>query len=84
MNATVEDSLMSKIRTLSPEQLAEVESFVEFLAAKARKRGALERLLAVAPALEAAGASPMSETQIAEEIAAARAERRAHQSSSTS
>jgi hypothetical protein len=52
---TVEQSLMSKIRTLSPQQVAEVEDFVEFLATKARKRSALDRLLAIAPALEAAG-----------------------------
>ena len=49
MNATVEQSLMSKIRTLSPQQVAEVEDFVEFLAAKAKKRAALDRLLAIAP-----------------------------------
>lgn len=84
MNATVEQSLLSKIRTLSPQQVAEVEDFVEFLATKARKRSALDRLLAIAPALEAAGAAPMSEDEIAAEIDAARAERRARQAASTS
>ncbi len=79
MNATVEQSLISKIRTLSPQQVAEVEDFVEFLAAKAKKRAALDRLLAMAPALEAAGAEPMSEDEIAAEIEAAREERRARQ-----
>ena len=79
MNTTVEQSLMSKIRTLSPQQLAEVEDFVEFLATKARKRSALDRLLAIAPALEGAGAAPMSEDEIAAEVDAARAERRARQ-----
>ena len=68
MNATVEQSLMSKIRTLSPQQVAEVEDFVEFLATKARKRGALDRLLAIAPALEAAGTTPEGEAEIAAEI----------------
>jgi hypothetical protein len=77
MNATVEQSLMSKIKTLSPQQLAEVEDFVEFLAAKSRRRAALDRLLAIAPALEAAGVEPMSEDEIAAEVKAARAERRA-------
>lgn len=75
MNLTVEQSLMSKIQTLSPQQVAEVEDFVEFLSARARKRGALDRLLAMAPALEAAGATPMSEEQIAAEVDAARATR---------
>jgi sensor domain CHASE-containing protein len=84
MNATIEQSLMPKIRTLTPQQLAEVEDFVEFLAAKASKRSALDRLLAIAPALEAAGTAPMNEDEIAAEIDAARAERRARQSASTS
>ena len=79
LNATVEQTLISKIRMLSPQQVAEVEDFVEFLAAKINKRAALDRLLAIAPALEAAGAEQMSEDEIAAEVAAARAERRGHE-----
>ncbi len=77
MNAIVEQALISKIRTLSPQQVAEVEDFVEFLATKAARRTALDRLLAIAPALEAAGVEPMSEEEIAAEVKTARAERRA-------
>ncbi len=77
MNAIVEQALISKIRTLSPQQVAEVEDFVEFLAAKAVRRTALDRLLTIAPALEAAGVEPMSEEEIAAEVKTARAERRA-------
>ncbi|MFM8952282.1 MAG: DUF2281 domain-containing protein [Planctomycetaceae bacterium] len=84
MNAAGEQILISKIRTLSPQQVSEVEDFVEFLTARARKRSALERLLAIAPALEAAGVAPMSEDEIAAEIKAARAERRARPPSSIS
>jgi hypothetical protein len=84
MNAAAEQILVSKIRTLSPQQVSEVEDFVEFLTAKARKRSALDRLLAIAPALQAAGVAPMSEDEIAAEINAARAERRARQPSSIS
>jgi hypothetical protein len=84
MNATVEQSLISKIKTLSPQQLAEVEDFVEFLAAKSKRRAALDRLLAIAPALEAAGVEPMSEEEIAAEVKAARAERRAREQASAS
>ena len=84
MNATVEQSLMSKIRTLSPQQVAEVEDFVEFLATKVRKRRALDRLLAIAPALEAAGAAPMNEDDIAAEVDAVRAERCVREAGSTS
>ena len=84
MNATIEQALMSKIRTLTPQQVAEVEDFVEFLAAKSRKNAAIDRLLAIAPALEAAGVPPMSEDEIVEEIRAARAERRARQAAEAS
>jgi len=84
MNAAAEKSLMSKIRDLSPQQVAEVEEFVEFLASRARKRTSLDKLLAVAPALEAAGVAPMNEEEIAIEVDAARAERRARQSAAVS
>jgi hypothetical protein len=77
MNANVEQALISKLRTLSPQQVAEVEDFVEFLAGKARKLQALDRLLAIAPALEAAGVAPMTEEEVAAEVKAARTERRA-------
>jgi hypothetical protein len=40
----------AKIRTLTPQQMAEVDDFVEFLAAKSRKNAALDRLLAIASA----------------------------------
>lgn len=79
MNATVEQVLISKLRSLSPQQVAEVEDFVEFLAAKSRKRTALDRLLAIAPALEAVGMAPMSEDEIAAEVKAARVELRSRE-----
>ena len=88
MNAIVEQALVSKIRTLSPRQLADVDDFVEFLAARSKKSAALDRLLAIAPALEVAGAEPMSEDEIAAEvkaeIKASRAERRALQAAKDS
>ena len=79
MNAIVEQKLISKIKALTPQQLAEVEDFVEFLSAKARKLAAFDRILSVAPALEAAGVAPMSEDEIAAEVKAAREQRRARQ-----
>lgn len=79
MNATTEQRLILKIRTLSPQQVAEVEDFVEFLAGKALKRAALDRLLAMAPALEAAGNTPLSEKEITAEVEAARRERQTRQ-----
>jgi hypothetical protein len=76
MNAQAEQ-LLEKLQALPPERRAEVEDFVDFLAAKARKQAAFDRLLAIAPALAAAGARPMTEDEINAEIKAARAERRA-------
>jgi hypothetical protein len=72
-----EQALLDKLKALPPQQRAEVEDFVDFLTAKARKRAAIDRLLAIAPALEAAGVEPMSDEEINAEIKAARAERRA-------
>jgi len=70
MNRAIEQPVMSKIRTLSPQQVAEVQDFAEFLAAKARKRTAMDRLPDTMPSLEAAGAEPLRE----EEIEAVRSE----------
>jgi len=77
MNAVIERRLLSKIKALSPPQVAQVEDFVEFLAAKSARRAALGRLLAMAPAIEAAGAEPVSEEDIAAEVKAARRARKA-------
>jgi hypothetical protein len=72
-----DDVLIETLKSLPAQQRAQVEDFVEFLAAKTKKRAAWDRLLAIAPALEAAGVEPMSEEEVAAEIKAARAERRA-------
>ena len=77
MNAVIEQRLLAKLKTLSPPQVAQVEDFVEFLAAKSRRRAAFDQLLAIAPALEAAGAEPLSEEEVAAEIKAARQARNA-------
>lgn len=77
MNARSDEALIEKLKSLPLEQRAEVEDFVDFLAAKSRRRSALDRLLAIAPALEAAGIEPMSEEEIDAEVKAVRAARRA-------
>ncbi|MDR2216116.1 MAG: DUF2281 domain-containing protein [Nevskiaceae bacterium] len=82
MNARRDDLLIQKLRNLPSPQRAEVEDFVDFLAAKTQKRAAFDRLLAIAPTLQAAGAEPLSEEDIAAEIQVARAERRAHRQKS--
>ena len=68
-------ALIDKIDALPPAQRAEVEDFVDFIATRARRLAALDRLLAIAPALDAAGAPPVSEEEILTEVQAARAER---------
>ena len=73
-------ALIEKIEALPPERIAEVEDFVDFIAAKERRLAALDRLLAIAPALEAAGVPPMTEDEIRAEVAAVRAARRARNS----
>jgi hypothetical protein len=60
-----------------------VEDFVDFLAAKAKRFAALDRLLSIPPALEAAGIPPMTEDDIDAEIKAARAERRSRNQGKT-
>ncbi len=75
MNAVVEQGLIDRIRTLSPQQVIEVDDFIEFLASKSKRSTALDRLLAIAPALEAVGAESINEDQISAEVEAARQER---------
>ncbi len=70
-------ALLEKIQALPPERLGEVEDFVDFLAAQTRRIAALDRLLAIAPALEAAGVASMTEEELQAEVDAVRAARRA-------
>lgn len=69
-------ALVRKILALPPRRVAQVEDFVDFLATKERRREAADRLLAIAPALEAAGIAPMSMREIDAEVKAVRAARR--------
>ncbi|MDP1839308.1 MAG: hypothetical protein Q8L19_12480 [Reyranella sp.] len=68
--------LIEKIQALPAERIAEIEDFVDFIAGKTRRLEAVDRLLAVAPALEAAGAPRLSEEEIDAEVKAVRAARR--------
>jgi hypothetical protein len=68
--------LIEKIQALPTERIAEVEDFVDFLAGKTRRLGALDRLLAIVPAMEAAGAPRLTEEEIDAEVKAVRAARR--------
>nr|WP_294505278.1 hypothetical protein [uncultured Rhodopila sp.] len=57
-------SLLMKIQALSSERQSEVEDFFDFRAAKMRRQAAWDRLLSIAPALEAADAAPRSEEDV--------------------
>lgn len=71
------ESLLEKIQALPPERLSQVEEFVDFLASGARRLAALDRLLDMAPALEAAGIPPMTEDEVQAEVDAVRSAGRA-------
>jgi hypothetical protein len=68
---------MEKIQQLPPDKRAEVEDFVDFVANKTRRLAAFDRLLAIAPALQAAGVEPMSEDEVMTLLREVRTERRA-------
>ena len=70
-------TLIDKIEALPTERVTEVEDFVDFLSAKTQRQAALERLLEIAPALEAAGAPPISDAEVLAEVAALRSTKRA-------
>jgi hypothetical protein len=78
MNSNIEQSLLAKLRTLSPEQITEVEDFMDFIAAKRSKQAAWNRLLSIAPALEAAGLPPTTQDQVLADVQAVRTEQRKH------
>lgn len=71
-----EHVLVEKLRQLPQEQLSEVIDFVDFLMSKTRRTAAMDRLLSVAPALEAAGAAPLSEEEAVTIVNAVRASHR--------
>jgi len=73
----IEAKLLEKLEQLPPEKLVEVEDFVDFLASKSRREAAFDRLLAIAPALEAAGVEAMSDREVTALVNEVRAERRA-------
>lgn len=70
------EALRKKIEALPPERQSQIEDFVDYLIDKAQRLAAIDRLLATAPAMEAAGAPPMTEEEIQAEVDAVRAARR--------
>jgi hypothetical protein len=79
MNAQAVEALIEKLKSLPPEQRAEVEDFVDFLKArKERARDAAAQRLGEAFAkLDALNLPALTTEEVQAEIDAARAERRA-------
>ena len=79
MNAQAVEALIEKLKSLPPEQRAEVEDFVDFL--KARKErardAAAQRLGEAFKKLDALNQPALTPEEVEAEIDAARAERRA-------
>ncbi|MBL8514817.1 MAG: hypothetical protein JNJ55_12575 [Betaproteobacteria bacterium] len=77
--AAIEPALIEKLGQLTAQRLAEVEDFVEFLAARDGRMLAGGRLGKTLARLDSSKLAPPSEEQIEAEIEAARKERRAQQ-----
>lgn len=79
MNTQAENTLIEKLRTLSPVRLAEVEDFVDFLRGREERLRdeAARRLGEAFEKLDALDAPAMTSEEVQAEIDAARAERRA-------
>ena len=72
-----EKALLEKLKALPPERVAEVEDFVEFLAAREARASAGGRLGESLAKLDAVSLPPLSDAEIEAEIQAARKERAA-------
>jgi hypothetical protein len=73
MNAHPLDALIEKLKSLPPEQCAEVEDFVDFLSVRAKKRQ-VDRLFDTMGQL-ARLEPPLTDAEIDAEVASARADR---------
>lgn len=77
MNALIEETILQKLKQLSPERLAEVEDFVEFLAAKDRREQAIERLRALRQRQPSEEITGQEMQEIIAEVRTYRAQKRA-------
>lgn len=73
---TRELTLLDRLRQLPPARFAEVVDFVEFLVGREERAAAVSRLTSGLRRLDAESLPPLSEEEIAAEIAAVRSMRR--------
>ncbi len=77
MNQLAEEALIARIKELPPERRAQVEDFVNFLAAQERRREAAEALRAMWEKRPQEELTPEIEQMVVEEVRAVRVEKRA-------
>lgn len=77
MNDRAEEALIDKIRSLTPDQQAEVEDFVDFLASRKRRREAVERLRALQARVASEDISDPEMAEVVQAVKQVRAELRA-------
>ena len=77
MNQRAEDALIAKIRELPDERIAQVEDFVNFLAAQERRRAAAARLQALRDRLPPEEITDTEMQEIVEVVKEVRAAKRA-------
>jgi hypothetical protein len=73
----IESQLLERLKKLPPGRVAEVVDFVEFLAAREERAAAAQRLSEGLARLDALNLPPISEDEVADEVAAVRRERHA-------
>jgi hypothetical protein len=71
----IASNLIEKLKKLPPQRLAEVEDFVEFLAAREERAAAAQRLSEAFAKLDALNLPPVSGEEVDAEVQAARRER---------
>jgi hypothetical protein len=76
MNQRADEALIARINQLPPERRAQVEDFVDFLAAQERRREAGEALRTMWAKMPQEELTPEIERMIVEEVRAYRAEKR--------
>lgn len=78
MNVRIDEALIEKLKSLPPQERAEVEDFIDFLKARRERvrSDATRRLGEAFAKLDALNQPPLSAEDIQAEIDAARAERR--------
>lgn len=80
MNERADETLIEKIKSLAPEQRAEVEDFVDFLATRTRRREAIERLRALQGQLPPAEITDAEMQEVVDSVREVRAQMRTERS----